>query len=107
MRYGGAQVSVGKVRVGRVLSNIAGFVRSRTVCFWRRIQKYSSPILSTPVLGVFDNSGKGCEESSAAAPGYPGQPRPLLAFYALYSLRILVSACLLCIDLIRKINMCI
>lgn len=81
MRHGDAQVSVGKAGIGRVLSNISGFVRSRTVCFRRLIQKCSSPILSTPVLGVFDNSCKGCEESSAAAPGYPGQPRPLLAFF--------------------------
>lgn len=102
MRPGGAQVSVGKTGVGRVLSNIPGFVRSRTVCFWRPIQKCSSPILSTPVLGVFDNSGKGREESSAAAPGYPGQPQPLLAFCALYSLSILLSACLLCIELNKK-----
>ena len=76
-RHGGSQVSVRKVGVGRVLSNITDSVSSCAMRFWRPVQKCSSPVLSTPVIGAFDNSGEGCEESSAGPRGI--QPGPLVA----------------------------
>lgn len=94
-RHGGSQVSVRKAGVGRVVSNIPGFVRFRTVNFWRPIQNCSFSILSTPDLGVFDSFGKGYVESSAVVRGCPGQLRPLLTFTP-FSLRILLSACFFC-----------
>lgn len=106
-RHGGSQVSVRKAGVGRVFLNIPGFVPFRAVNFWRPIQTYSSSVVSTPVPGVFDNFGKGCGESSAVVRGYPGQLRPLLAFTPV-SLRLLLSACFLCIkSQIGSINKCI